>query len=147
MAALPFCRVRLRAEKPRSTAYPREPKTLGDHLRKRRLDLGLLQKDVATEIGVDLKTLCNWERQRTEPEIRFLPAIFRFLGTDPRPLRVTFPERLRAARTALGLSQKALAWRLRIDPGTVARWEAGRGRPRGRFSKLLAEGLGACMKG
>jgi len=52
MATLPFCRMRLRAEKPKSTAYPRELNTLGNHLRKRRPDLGLLQRDVAAAIGV-----------------------------------------------------------------------------------------------
>jgi transcriptional regulator with XRE-family HTH domain len=108
-------------------------------LRKRRLDLGLLQKQVAAEIGVDLKTLCNWEGQRTEPEIRFLPAIFRFLGSDPRPPPTTLPERFQAARTALGLSQAALARRIGIDPGTVARWEAGKGRPGGKLSRLLTK--------
>lgn len=128
MAALPFCRVRLRAEKPKPAAYPKEPKTLGGHLRKKRLDLGLLQKDVAGQIGIDLKTLCNWEGQRTEPKIRFLPAIFRFLGEDPRPRPSTPGEQLRAARTALGLSQEALARRLGVDPGTVSRWENGRSR-------------------
>jgi len=105
MAALPFCHLRLRAEKPKPVAYPREPKTLGDHLRKRRLDLGLLQKEAAAKLGVDVKTVTNWERQRTQPKIRFLPPIFRFLGGDPRPLPMSFSERLRAARTALGLSQ------------------------------------------
>jgi transcriptional regulator with XRE-family HTH domain len=67
-------------------------KTLGDHLRKKRLDLGLLQREAALQLGVDVKTVTNWERQRTEPKIRFLPAIFRFLGSDPRPLPATFRE-------------------------------------------------------
>lgn len=144
MAALPFCRVRLRAEKPKPASYPREPKTLGGHLRKRRLDLGLLQRDVAGQIGVDLKTLCNWERQRTEPEIRFLPAIFQFLGGDPRPRPSTLSERIWAARTALGLTQEVLARRLGVDPGTVGRWEAGRGKPRKTTLEALARVLASC---
>src|SRR5712691_8111311 len=45
--ALPFCHVRLQAQKPLAAAYPRELWTLGDRVRKRRLDLGLRQKDVA----------------------------------------------------------------------------------------------------
>lgn len=35
------------------------------------------------------------------------------------------PAELLAARTALGLSQAALAKRLSIDVGTVSRWERG----------------------
>ena len=53
---------------------------MGDHLRKRRLDLGLLQREVAEQIGVDAMTICNWEKQRTVPEIRCMPRIIEFLG-------------------------------------------------------------------
>jgi DNA-binding transcriptional regulator YiaG len=91
---------------------------------------------------VSVATLGHWELGRTAPATRFLPAIFRFLGCDPRPLgENTFPERLRVARTARGLSQEALARRLGIDPTTVWRWEAGRGCPGARLSKLLLNAL------
>jgi hypothetical protein len=43
MVALHFCEVTLTAKKPLSEAYPKTLKTLGDHLRKRRLDLNLFQ--------------------------------------------------------------------------------------------------------
>jgi transcriptional regulator with XRE-family HTH domain len=56
---------------------------------KRRLDLGLVQREVAKKIGVDDETICHWETGKTEPATRFLLAILRFLGVDPRPL----PER------------------------------------------------------
>ena len=36
--ALPFCHVRLSGPKPLPKAYPKHLKTLGDHIRKRRLD-------------------------------------------------------------------------------------------------------------
>jgi transcriptional regulator with XRE-family HTH domain len=137
--ALPFCHLRLRTEKPKGGSYPRELKSLGDHLRKKRLDLGLRQRDVAEQIEVDVATVVNWERQRTEPRIRFLPAIFKFLGADPRPVPVTFPERLGAARTAQGLSREVLARRLGIDPGTVARWEAGTSRPGSKLLRFLRQ--------
>jgi len=51
--ALPFCRVALKAERPVLPFYPKSLKTLGDHFKKKRLDLKLLQKDVAKKIGVD----------------------------------------------------------------------------------------------
>jgi transcriptional regulator with XRE-family HTH domain len=60
--------------------------TITEHIRTRRLDLGLLQRDVALRLGVSKSAVMNWERGRTEPMIRFLPAIIRFLGYDPRPL-------------------------------------------------------------
>jgi hypothetical protein len=43
---LPFCQITLKALKPKGSEYPKELKTFGDHLRKKRLDLRLLRKEV-----------------------------------------------------------------------------------------------------
>ncbi len=80
--ALPFCGLTLTALKPPDPAYPTELATVGNHIRKGRLDLGLLQREVAAEIGVDASSVYNWENGRTEPQLRHLPAIIRFLGYD-----------------------------------------------------------------
>ena len=138
MAALPFCHAEIRFPKPKSTAYPRIIKTLGDHLRKRRLDLGLLQKQVADQIGVDELTVTNWERNATVPAIRHIPAIIRFLGYDPLPSANSLPERLVAARRGLGLSQRKMAEKLGVDPATIKNWEAGRHQPTGKSLDLIA---------
>ena len=45
--ALPFCHVALQAPKPISPNYPKKLETFGEHIRKRRLELRLLQSDVA----------------------------------------------------------------------------------------------------
>lgn len=82
----------LRGRKPRP-GYPEEPSSLGEHLKKRRLDRELRQKDVAAELGVNFKTYENWEQGKYGPEIRFLPAIIRFLGYEPSPTPVSLPER------------------------------------------------------
>ena len=39
--------------------YPVELRSIGDHIRKRRLDLGLLQIEVAVQIGVTESTVWN----------------------------------------------------------------------------------------
>lgn len=83
--ALPFFRFELTAPKPKTMTYPKEMKVLGDHVRKRRLDLCLLQREVGERLGADLKTLVSWERQPSEPSFRHLPAIVAFLGYDPDP--------------------------------------------------------------
>jgi transcriptional regulator with XRE-family HTH domain len=57
--------------------------TVGDHIRRRRLDLGLLQREVAERLGADAATITNWELNRTQPALRFLPAIVGFLGYPP----------------------------------------------------------------
>ena len=82
--ALPFCQIRLKAEKPLPRAYPRELMSLADHLRKRRLDLGLRQKDVAEQLGMDETTVNNWERHRTRPAPPYLSTILQFLNDDTR---------------------------------------------------------------
>jgi transcriptional regulator with XRE-family HTH domain len=129
MAALPFCHSEIRFPKPKPTAYPQSINTLGDHIRKRRLDLNFLQKQVADRIGVDETTITNWERNATAPAIRHIPAIIQFLGYDPAPPASTFPERIAAARKAHGLSQRKMAEKMGVDPTTLRGWEAGRHQP------------------
>jgi DNA-binding transcriptional regulator YiaG len=41
---------------------PAQPETLGEHIKRRRLNLHLLQRQVAAQLGVNLETLKNWER-------------------------------------------------------------------------------------
>jgi transcriptional regulator with XRE-family HTH domain len=117
--------VRLSASKPKSSKYPKKLESIGDHIRKERRDRGLLQRDVAKRIGVSECTIYNWERNATSPQVHQLPGIIRFLGYNPLPPAVSIPEKLRAVRGELGLSQAAMAKQLGIDPGTLRRWENG----------------------
>ena len=59
--------MKLVSKKPPSAMYPKELNTLGDHIRARRLNLGLLQKDVAEIIGVTTDTITNWDKNRLDP--------------------------------------------------------------------------------
>ncbi len=123
---------------------PTQPQTVGDHVRRRRLALKMLQKDVATKIGVTESSVFNWEANTATPELRCMPAIIRFLGYNPLPEGSSLGARLVRQRTMLGLSQKAAAGRLGVDPGTLARWERGEGGPVGKLAaraqRLLASG-------
>ena len=135
--ALPFCHAELRAAKPKPSHYPKEINTLGDNIRSRRLDLELLQSDVADQIGVDTATVCNWEGNASLPAIRYLPAIIHFLGYDPQPSVDSFPDRLATARRTLGLSQRKMAEKLGVDPGALQGWEAGRNQPTGKSLDII----------
>lgn len=140
--ALPFCRRTLTAAKPRP-GYPSELNTLGDHIKRRRMDLGLVQKDVATQIGVDTWTVTNWEKRGLAPCIRYYPAIIRFLGYEPFDAEQEgTPAQLRAKRLRLGLSQWELAQRLGIDEQTVRRYERGAARASKRCWRILERFLG-----
>lgn len=46
------------------------------------MDLGLLQKQVAEQIGVHPLTITNWERNATQPTVQYIPAINLFLGYE-----------------------------------------------------------------
>jgi DNA-binding XRE family transcriptional regulator len=80
--ALPFCRVTLRGQKPPQPGYPRAIRTLGDQLKKRRLDLGMTQGQLAQEFGVDPTTIANWEHSRTTPAPNLVEAVAQFLGGE-----------------------------------------------------------------
>jgi len=137
--ALPFCHLELRAARRKPARYPKQINSLGDHIRARRLDLKLLQKQVADQIGVHELTITNWEVNATIPEVRYIPAIIQFLGYDPLPAATTLPERrLATARMALGLSQRKMAAKLGVDPATLMGWEAGRHQPTGKSLDVIA---------
>ncbi len=122
--ALPFCHITLKTQKPLPIVYPRTLKTLGNHLRKRRLDLNLLQKDVAQRLGVCDPSVYNWENNITKPAIKYIPKIIEFLGYVPFDTStLSVGERIVVYRRLLGLSQKELASRLGIDPCTLSKWE------------------------
>ncbi len=106
------------------------PTTLGDHVRKRRLDQGLTQRQVAAQIGANVTSIRNWEGNATAPALWFIPRIIRFLGYELRTPSRTLGEQLKAWRRERGISQERLAGILKVDEGTVRRWERGRSRPR-----------------
>ena len=144
-AALPSYHIQLNAQKPPPPSYPRELKTIGDHLRKRRLDLGLMQREVSERLDVDEMTICNWETNRNLPLIRFIPRIITLLGYDPYDENSPkdLAQRIIFTRQKLGMTQKELAYRLGIDPSTLGRWERGIGQP----SKRLAQALNLFLVG
>jgi transcriptional regulator with XRE-family HTH domain len=122
--ALPFCSITLTAKKPLNPAYPEHLKTLGDHIRQRRLDLGMHQKDVAALVNVTTSTVTNWERGRTSPRLCLLPKVFKFLGYNPLQDNATnLGEKIKQYRIQKGFSLRRLAKELGVDPGTLAKWE------------------------
>jgi transcriptional regulator with XRE-family HTH domain len=123
VAFLPGVRVTLKTLKPKGFRGPLV--TLGDHLKARRLALGMFQKDVAKHLGVDQWTLLNWEKNRTAPLVTAYPAIFTFLGYDPAPAPTTIADRLKARRREMGWTIDATALALNVDPTSIWGWEQG----------------------
>lgn len=109
------------------------PQTIGDHIRRRSLGLMLLQREAAERIGVCEPSIFSWEANVSHPEIRFTPAIIRFLTYNPLPEAKTLAEQLVRQRTTLGLSREGAALEIGVDPGTLAKWERGVKEPTGDF--------------
>ncbi len=111
------------------TRIPTELKTIGDHIRRRRLSLKLHHAHLAERIGVDKGSINNWEGNHSTPEVRYMPAIIQFLGYNPLPAK-TLAERLVRHRTSLGLTRREAA---RMDQGTLTRRESAEREPTGAF--------------
>ncbi len=107
-------------------SYEFEPKTLGEHLLKRRLNLEMTQAEVGRQFSVTLATIFNWEKGKTIPQIMHMPALMKFLGYDPTSaIPNTIAEQLLFKRREVGWTQKMAARNLDVDPCTWSNWECG----------------------
>jgi transcriptional regulator with XRE-family HTH domain len=145
IATLPFCEFRISVVRPflsdadkQRLGYVDRPQTLGQHLRKRRLDLRLRQEDAASRLGVKLHTYDRWEHGE-DPRPSRWPAIFQFLEYSPLPDPATSGERLRQIRLRLGMNQIPFARKLRIALHTFWLYERDEANWSAEFeAKLLA---------
>ena len=62
--------------------YPANPVTIGEHIRKKRMDDSVLQYEIAEIIGVSVATIWNWEHG-SEPDVKHVPSIIKYLGYVP----------------------------------------------------------------
>ncbi len=99
MVALPMYHIKLKAQKLLNSAYPISLITIGDHIKKKRLDRSLTQKAVANICGVDECTVTNWEKNHSQPRLYLLPKIIEFLGYTPYEIsNETFGDKILAHR-------------------------------------------------
>ncbi len=143
MVALPICQITLKASKPNEKPYPKELVTIGDHIKKKRLDLNLTQNDVAKQIGVKEESVYNWENNRSKPKVYLLPKIIKFLGYVPfKHTNLTFGDKIKSFRREYGLSQRKLAKLWSVDQTTIRDWENGKHFPnknmRGRITREIS---------
>jgi len=131
IAALLKCQCSLKACRPRDRLftpipYPSNPLTISDFLRKRRIDLGLRQRDVASILHVNVGSIRNWESNTCEPIISKLSTIIEFIRYCPYDVRLPTHKKVVLWRSYNGLTQKEMARLVGIDPTTLARLENGR---------------------
>lgn len=85
----------------RKKDYSENLKTLGEHLKKRRRELSLLQREAGNRMGVSAETVANWENDKTKPVPSQFKPVVAFLGYDPKPQPRTLAERVEATHSWL----------------------------------------------
>lgn len=89
----------------------------------------------------DKTSVFNWENNRTAPQVHHIPKIINFLGYNPLPAARSLSEKLMAARRTLGLSRRAMAKPLGIDPGTLRAWASGTRCPSKKLQRIIDDFL------
>jgi transcriptional regulator with XRE-family HTH domain len=136
--ALPFSRLTRTVPKPLGVKYLDNPVTLGEKLRNRRLELHLLQKDVAQRFGVTEESITNWELNRHEPQTHLYPNVIAFLGYFPFDIdETTLGGKIKKYRFLRGLTQNQMGKIIGVDGGTVCDWENNKTRPWRRIVEKL----------
>lgn len=135
----------------RKKDYSEQPRTLGEHLKKRRRELGLLQREAGERMGVTKETVANWEKDKTKPVPSQFKPLIAFLGYDPTPAPTSLAERFQAKRRSLGLTVEQAAQYLGWDEGSTRRylrgeWQLSRKRAEALEQFLRIEG-GGCLRG
>jgi transcriptional regulator with XRE-family HTH domain len=143
----------------RSFPISKQPKTIGEHLRKKRFDLGLRQSQVARILKVSNRTLSLWECDEVYPRWEYHVALILYLGYDPFPscglqdpysnetTRVaslssqTIGGRIRIQRLQLKMTVKECAQKLKVAAKTLHCWEKQKHQPGRGMQKQLVEFL------
>ena len=123
------------------------PKTLGDYLRNRRLELRLSLPKAARLLGVSRNTLCEWESRDLDILAVHYPKIINFLGRIP-PLFTTKTtgQKILTYRLIHGMSQRELALLLEVSQGALSHWQRDIVEPRGDSKKKIEGLLSPMMK-
>ena len=133
-----FLDVTITAKKFPNPKYPVHLNSLGDHIRKRRLDLGMHQKELAAIVNATTSTVTNWKKNRTNTRLYLILKIIQFLGYNPlQGDASTLGEKIRRNRILRGLSLRKLAKEMGVDPGTLSNWEKKEGGSSAKHQKIL----------
>ena len=101
------------------------PQFIGEHIKKRRLELKLFQSDVAKLLGVCEDTITGWENGRSFPQIQYYPKLIQFFGYNPFPVDgSTLSGRIKKFRIKQGVSYKKLGAAIGVNASTIGAWEA-----------------------
>jgi transcriptional regulator with XRE-family HTH domain len=143
----------------RGIPVPKQPITVGGHLRRRRLELQIHQSEAAVRLKVSTVTLSRWECDKVYPTWEHHPRLIEYLGCDPfvssglrdpygnEPPGVAFlssatlGDRIRSHRLELKLTVKECTKKLNVDVKTLHGWEKQQHQPPPTVQKRIIEFL------
>ncbi len=118
--------------------YLSNPSSIGEKIRNRRLELGILQKEAAEILGVSEDCITLWETNRSNPYVKYYPEIIKFLGYVPFEVdSSSLGGKIKLYRYLNGLSQEGLALKLGINESTVFHYENNKHKPTGKIRKKI----------
>jgi transcriptional regulator with XRE-family HTH domain len=142
----------------RSFPVSKQPKSIGEHLRKRRFRIGIRQSEAAQRLGISERTLSLWECDEVYPAWPQQPALIDYLGYDPfvnpelgRPKgnetpvvailapngSLTIGQQIRKLRMESRKTLTGCAKELNVSIKTMRDWETGRRKPSSRLLKQI----------
>ncbi len=131
---------------PTNPAYPANLDTLGDHLRKVRLDRGMSQPDVARILNVTTDSVTGWELNRFEPTPKFAKAIIAFIGSFPfSGGEHSLGKQLHYARLITGMTQKQVGNMIGCDASNLRRIELDEREPQPKTREKIEEFVQVAM--
>ena len=125
---LPICSFSIKAKIPSLSRVAIEPRTLGDYLRKTRLERGIQQQVLAKELEANSVYLSKWELNHTPVHPKYLNDVITFLGFIPK-LKSTFDQlgtRTQIWRIENKTTLKVFAEMLNIPKEEILRLEQSR---------------------
>ncbi|MBX3381725.1 MAG: helix-turn-helix domain-containing protein [Phycisphaeraceae bacterium] len=97
---MPFLRVSLKCLKRKTFDF--EPRSLGEHIRRKRLECGLTQRQLGPRLGVSGWTVANWEKGHSSPPMAATSVIVEWLGFTPHPEPEPLLKRMLVRRRSVG---------------------------------------------
>jgi transcriptional regulator with XRE-family HTH domain len=118
------------APKPFKMKLNENPITIGDRLRNRRLELRLVQSQVAAKLEVSEDTIAFWENNKVEPSVKQYPGIIQFLGYISFDFdESTIGGRIKKYRYLHGLSQEEFSQLIGVNESTISHYENNKYKP------------------
>ncbi|MDB4292285.1 helix-turn-helix domain-containing protein [Maribacter sp.] len=135
----PILPLELKSSKPQHLRYPTQILTVGDEVRKARIDRGLTQQEVGQRIGVSRNFVYELELNQHELTIYSLHKSYQFLQYLPETLKIdesTLRGKLYTYRIRNGYSYAIVADKISLDKSTLAHFERGGNVKKGTNAKI-----------